>query len=219
MSSVKNGFSSRNLIFLKQKIEVKCLQKNYLFTSLYQKKIVNIVKKNIDEEKKHKNFCLIFLNKKDYILSFSMDNQIGQNIVEYTQQRSFTKHAEICACEKFFNQKAKNKVNSCFVFSLKLAKNSDTGDKCKNDNQEVVFTNSKPCLNCYNYLLKKGFKNIFFTDSKTDFFFYKLLYDTACDSVVNEPNARAKKMYCNTLEKKDKTKFLTFRYSSGERSQ
>lgn len=151
---------------------MNCLQKNSQFTSIYAKKIDKIVKKHILNTSLNINrsLCIIFLNKKNYILNESVKS-IGKKI----NQRSYTKHAEVNATETFFKNYRKFSPSSSYVFSLRLFFKGDC----------FCYNNSKPCLDCYNHLLKKGFKNIFFNFEDGINLFYKIVFDPFKESVIN----------------------------------
>lgn len=71
-------------------------------------------------------------------------------------------HAEICAINKIkYNKKHKNKIHKYKIYIFRITHLHYR----KQNTIEISCGNSKPCLNCYNEIMKVGFKpkNIYYS--------------------------------------------------------
>ena len=140
------------------------LKMNSSFTTTYIKKIEKIfhsspaVKKNCN-----KNYCIIFFNNKNFLIRESNEFDIGKKTFFYNNRhRSMTEHAELRAVKEIKNKKD---LKKCHIFSVRISINEE-----KNT---INFSNSIPCLNCYNTLFRlRLLRRVFFMTSSVEPVFY-----------------------------------------------
>ncbi len=93
----------------------------------------------------HKHGCVIV--HKGRIIS------TGYNCSELGNQCIYTKHAEFNTISKLKRLRKKNKLlfNECTLYVVRITDDEN-------------FRNSKPCNNCFEYIIKSGIKKIYYSD-------------------------------------------------------